>query len=210
MKKKERERQEVLRPDTQPKIATVNIHPKKVALSESAKVDQISSLAFPRFWFRNYHTVGECVGFWKKNACLDLVRARMEHGLISALRWKRKDSRLRRFLNCHKHFKNGRYSSQHRYGCRESLFAGECSRKSYASYWMIAQKQEGYDQFMHISNNNTEYSRYENFDPTRMFNKQCFCDSNIPNSRGWLLLNNFPCSIISNRIQKLYTSICSS
>ena len=38
---------------------------------------------------------------------------------------------------------------------------------------MIAQKQKGYDQFRHISNN-TEYSRYENFDLTRMFNKQCF------------------------------------
>ena len=36
-------------PDTRAKIVTVNIHPKKVALSESAKVDQISSLAFPRF-----------------------------------------------------------------------------------------------------------------------------------------------------------------
>ena len=42
---------------------------------------------------------------WEKNACLDLVRARMEHGLISALRWKRKDSRLRQFLNCHKYFR---------------------------------------------------------------------------------------------------------
>ena len=38
------------------------------------------------------------------------------------------------------------------------------------------------DQFMRISNK--EYSRYENFDLTRMFNKQCFCDSNIPNSHG--------------------------
>ena len=38
---------------------------------------------------------------------------------------------------------------------------------------MIAHKQKGSDQFMHISNN-TEYSRYENFDLTRMFNKQCF------------------------------------
>ena len=38
------------------------------------------------------------------------------------------------------------------------------------------------DQFMRISN--TEYSRYENFDLTRMFNRQCFCDSNIPNSHG--------------------------
>ena len=27
---------------------------------------------------------------------------------------------------------------------------------------------------MHISNNNTEYSRYEKFDLTRMFNKLCF------------------------------------
>ena len=39
---------------------------------------------------------------------------------------------------------------------------------------MIAHKQKGYNQFMHISNNNTEYSRYEKFDLTRMFNKQCF------------------------------------
>ena len=43
---------------------------------------------------------------------------------------------------------------------------------------MIAHKQKGSDQFMRISNNNTEYSRYENFDLTRMFNKQCVCDSN--------------------------------
>ena len=77
---------------------------EKVALSESAKVDQISSLAFPRFRYRSYHTVGECVGFWEKNAYLNLVRARMER-LISALRWKRKDSGLRQFLNCHKYFK---------------------------------------------------------------------------------------------------------
>ena len=39
---------------------------------------------------------------------------------------------------------------------------------------MIAQKQKGSDQFMRISNKNTEYSKYENFDLTRMFNKQCF------------------------------------
>ena len=45
---RERERQEVLWPDTHPKIATVNIDTKKVALSESAKVDQISH-AFSRF-----------------------------------------------------------------------------------------------------------------------------------------------------------------
>ena len=83
---------------------------EKVALSESAKVDQISSLAFPRFRYRSYHTVGECVEFWEKNAYLNLVRARMER-LISALRWKRKDSRLKQFLNCHKYFKNGTYSS---------------------------------------------------------------------------------------------------
>ena len=107
---RERERQEVLWPDTRPKIATVNIRAEKVALSESAKVDQISSLAFPHFRYRSYHTVGECVGFWEKNAYLNLVRARMER-LISALRWKRKDSLLRQFLNCHKYFKNGTYSS---------------------------------------------------------------------------------------------------
>ena len=40
---------------------------------------------------------------------------------------------------------------------------------------MIAQlEQKGSDQFMHISNNNTEYSRYENFDLTRMFQKTVF------------------------------------
>ena len=39
----------------------------KIALSESGKVDKISSLAFPRFWYRNYHTVGEFVGFWEEN-----------------------------------------------------------------------------------------------------------------------------------------------
>ena len=61
---------------------------------------------------------------------------------------------------------------------------GGCSRKSHASCRMIAHKQKGYDQFMRISNNNSEYSRYENFDLTRMFNRQCFCDSNIPNSHG--------------------------
>ena len=38
---------------------------------------------------------------------------------------------------------------------------------------MIADKQKGSDQFMRVSNNNTEYSRYEYFDLTRMFNKQC-------------------------------------
>ena len=53
----------------------------------------------------------------------------------------------------------------------KSLYAGECSRKSHASCRMIAHKQKGYDQFMRISNNNTEYSRYENFDLTRMFNR---------------------------------------
>ena len=51
MKKKERERQEVLRPDTQPKIATVNIHPKKVALSESAKLTKFLHSLSPVFDF---------------------------------------------------------------------------------------------------------------------------------------------------------------
>ena len=46
MKKKRRERQEVLWPDTHAKIAIVNIH-IKIALSESVKVDQISSLVSP-------------------------------------------------------------------------------------------------------------------------------------------------------------------
>ena len=67
-RKKERKRQEVLWPETHAKIATVNIHTKKVALSESAKVDQIPSLAFSSFWYGNYHTVRECVGFLEKNA----------------------------------------------------------------------------------------------------------------------------------------------
>ena len=48
----------------------------------------------------------------------------------------------------------------------------------------VPHKKKGSGQFMHISNKNTEYSRYENFDLTRMFNKQSFCDSNIPNSHG--------------------------
>ena len=137
----------------------------------------------------------------------NLVRATMERALISSLRWKRKDSLLRRFLNCHKYFKIGTFSSQLRCGCHNSLFAGDCSRKSYASCWMIDHKQKGSDQFMCISNNNSEYSRYEYFDLTRMFNKQCFCDSNIPSSYGWLHLNHFPLSIISNRIQKLNASM---
>ena len=58
----------------------------------------------------------------------------------------------------------------------KSLYAGECSRKPHASCGMIAHKQKGSDQFICISNNSTEYSRFENFDLTRMFNKQCFCD----------------------------------
>ena len=66
----------------------------------------------------------------------------------------------------------------------KSLYEGGCSRKSHASCRMTAHKQKGYDQFKRIFNNNTEYSRYENFDLTRMFNKQCFCDSNIPSSHG--------------------------
>ena len=101
-RKRGRERQEVLWPDTHAKIATVKKH-TKIALSESAKVDQISSLAFAHFWYRNYHTVGECVGFWEKNACFNLVQTRMER-LISSLRWKLKDSRLRRFLPVYARF----------------------------------------------------------------------------------------------------------
>ena len=99
LKKKERKKEtgRVLWPDTNARIATVNIH-TKIALSKSAKVDQISSLALPRFWYRNYHTVREFVGFGEKNTCLNLVWARIEC-LISALCWKRKDSCLRRCLN---------------------------------------------------------------------------------------------------------------
>ena len=48
-KKGERERQEVLWPDTHAKIATVNIHTKKVAFSESAKFDQNFFTRFPLF-----------------------------------------------------------------------------------------------------------------------------------------------------------------
>ena len=61
-KRKETKRKEVRWSYTHAKIATVNIH-TKIALSESAKVNQISSLAFARFWYRNFHTVGECVEF---------------------------------------------------------------------------------------------------------------------------------------------------
>ena len=69
----------------------------KITLSESTKVDQISSVAFARFSYRNYHTVGE-KNASVLNACLNLVRARMER-LISALSWRRKESCLRRYLN---------------------------------------------------------------------------------------------------------------
>ena len=55
--KRKRERQEVLWPDTHAKIAIVNIH-TKIALSESVKVDQLSLLVYPRFWYRSYHKVG--------------------------------------------------------------------------------------------------------------------------------------------------------
>ena len=66
----------------------------------------------------------------------------------------------------------------------KSLYAGGCSKKSHASCGMIAHKQKCYDQFMRIFSNSTEYSKRENFDLTRTVNKQCFCDSNIPNSHG--------------------------
>ena len=66
----------------------------------------------------------------------------------------------------------------------KSLYPGGRSRKSHASCGMIAHKQKGYDQFMRIFSNSTEYSRYKNLDLTRIFNKRCFCDSNIPNSHG--------------------------
>ena len=46
---RERERQEVLWPDTHPKIATVNIHTKNVALSESAKVEKFFHSLSPVF-----------------------------------------------------------------------------------------------------------------------------------------------------------------
>ena len=57
IKRKERKRQEVLWPETHAKIATVNIH-TKIALPELPKVDQLSSLVVPRFWYRSYHKVG--------------------------------------------------------------------------------------------------------------------------------------------------------
>ena len=51
--------------------------------------------------------------------------------LVSPLETKRFTPKVN--LNCHKYFKNGTFSSQHRCGCHNSLFAGNCSRKSYAS-----------------------------------------------------------------------------
>ena len=57
--------------------------------------------------------------------------------------------------------------------------------------WLITNRK-AMTRFMNISNNNTEYSRYENFDLTRMFNKQCFCDSKKTSSHGWLQLTHFP------------------
>ena len=57
-----------------------------------------------------------------------------------------------------------------------------CSRASAAENPMLTITNRKADQFMRISN--IAYSRYENFDLTGMFNKQCFCDSNIPDSHG--------------------------
>ena len=100
-------------PDTHAKIATV---PQKLHCQSQ------------------HHTVGECVGFWEKNACLNLVRGRMEHGLISALGWKQKDSRLRRFLNCHKYFKNGSIARNTGVAV---MHESQCSRASAAANPML-------------------------------------------------------------------------
>ena len=124
----------------------------------------------------------------------------------------RKDSPLRRFSNLPQ-TKNKRLVSliscfgwsRNACGCK-----GGCSlsRNFYVRTGVkfTCVKQKGYDQFMRISDI-AEHSRYENFALTRMFYKHCFCDSNIPSSRGWLKRNHFPRSIISNRMQRLNTSI---
>ena len=86
-----------------------------IALSESAKVYQISSL--PRFRYRSYHIVGKFIGFWEERRLL----------------WKLKGSRLRRCLNLATNISRIIRIARNTCGCRESPFAGECSRKSYAS-----------------------------------------------------------------------------
>ena len=104
--------------------------------------------------------------------------------LVSPMETKR-FTRAAIFKICHKYFKNIMYVL-----ARSTSVAvtRACSLTSAAENPML--QVEGLltityrkaDHFMLISN--TEYSRYENFDLTRMFNKQCFCDSNIPNSHG--------------------------
>ena len=176
-RKKERKRQEVLWPDTHAKIAMVNTH-TKIALSESVKVDQLSSLVFPRIdiaVITRWDLVGEFVEFWEEKFNLGPPKC----SPTAIFKFARNISRLIRIARNTGVALKGPYIT-----AVKSLYAGECSRKSHASCGMIAHKQKGYDQFMRIFNNNTEYSRYENFDLTRMFNRQCFCDSNIPNSHG--------------------------
>ena len=109
-RKRGRERQEVLWPDTHAKIATVNIHTKKSCTVRVSQGWPNFFTCFPLFLISQLSHSGRMCRILGENACLNLVRARMER-LISALRWKRKDSRLRQFLNCHKYFKNGTYSS---------------------------------------------------------------------------------------------------
>ena len=76
-KKKERKRQEVLWPETHGKIAIVNT---KIALSESAKVDQLSSLVFPPFLISQLSQVGT----WWENLS-DFGRKSLISALPSAL-----------------------------------------------------------------------------------------------------------------------------
>ena len=155
--------------------------------------------------------MGEFVGFWEENACLNLVRARMER-LISALRWRRKNSRLRRFLNFPQMFKNIMVRIARNTGVAVTR---TCSRASAAENpllhveWLLTNRK-ALTSLCAFLTTIPNIRDAKTLDLTRMFSKQCFCDSNIPRSHGWLHLNHFPRSIISNRIQKLNASICSS
>ena len=127
----------------------------------------------------------------------------------------RKDSLLRRFSNLPK-TKNKTLVSliscvgwgRNLRGCKGG-FPLSCNFYVRTGVKFTCVKQKGYDQFMRISDI-AEHSRYEDFALTRMFYKHCFCDSNIPSSHGWLNRNHFPRFIISNRMQRLNTSISSS
>ena len=68
---------------------------------------------------------------------LNLVRARMERLISAVAPLETKEfmpKAIFKFSTNVQEYMNGTYSSQHRWGCYESLFAGECSRKSCASY----------------------------------------------------------------------------